>query len=189
MNLFDKRAWLYRKMMDANGGGAAGNGGGNAPEAGEEGARFTQADIDRIVRNTIARERKRAETEISKAKTEAERLAKLSGEEREREEFESRTRALEEREKEITRRELKSQAVNELQKRNIPLELVDLLNMEDAEKCNDSITVISNAFDRALKRAVNDRLKGAPPKTSGTPNMDASEYEKMRRYAGLPPKN
>lgn len=43
---------------------------------------FTQADVDRIVQQTIARERKRSDAAVATARTEAERLAGMSAEQR-----------------------------------------------------------------------------------------------------------
>ena len=55
---------------------------------------FTQADVDRIVQQTIARERKRSDAAVATARTEAERLAGMSAEQRLEHERQERERTL-----------------------------------------------------------------------------------------------
>lgn len=165
-----------------NGGqqGAEGN------PAGSEVKTFTQADIDRIVQQTIVKERKRAETAVQNARTEAERLAQMTAEQRAEHERQERETALAKREAELTRRELRAQALETLSGRGLPHELADVLNYADADTCNASIAGAEKAFRAAVQRGVEDRMKGTPPK-SGDADPAASMLAEMRAAAGLKP--
>ena len=134
---------------------------------------FTQADVDRIVQQTIARERKRSDAAVATARTEAERLAGMSAEQR-----------LVEREAAVQRRELRAQALETLAQRGLPRELAGVLSYESAEACNESIANAEKAFRAAVKRGVDERMKGVPPK-SGTGETESTLLSQMRVAAGL----
>ena len=166
---------------------AAGDGGGNPPtdepggtppadDTGKPGGEekpggdksFTQADVDDIIRKTIAKERAKAEKAVETARTEAEKLAKMSAEEKAAHEQQERESKLAAREAEINRRELRSTALQALAEKQLPAELVDALDLTDADKCNASIASIEKAFRAAVQKGVDERLKGKPPAAGGT---------------------
>lgn len=145
---------------------------------------FTQADVDRIVQQTIARERKRSDAAVATARTEAERLAGMSAEQRLEHERQERERTLAEREATVQRRELRAQALETLAQRGLPRELAGVLSYESAEACNESIANAEKAFRAAVKRGVDERMKGVPPK-SGTGETESTLLSQMRVAAGL----
>lgn len=174
---------------NAGGTGAQDNSGQKGAESNPaevEGKTFTQADIDRIVQQTIAKERKRAETAVQNARTEAERLAQMTAEQRAEHERQEREVALAKREAELTRRELRAQALETLTGRGLPHELADVLNYADADTCNASLTGMEKAFRTAVQRGVEDRMRGTPPK-SGSADPTASMLAEMRAAVGLKP--
>ena len=142
---------------------------------------FTQADVDRIVQQTIARERKRSDAAVATARTEAERLAGMSAEQRLEHERQERERTLAEREAAVQRR---AQALETLAQRGLPRELAGVLSYESAEACNESIANAEKAFRAAVKRGVDERMKGVPPK-SGTGETESTLLSQMRVAAGL----
>ena len=115
-----------------------------------------QAEFDRRVSKAL-------QTAITEAVTEAEKLAKMKSDEKAKYEQDKRTKELDKREKDITTRELKAQAYETLAEKNLPKELIDTLNFSDAETCNASIEAVEKAFQNAVKKAVEERLKGAKP--------------------------
>ena len=145
---------------------------------------FTQADVDRIVQQTIARERKRSDAAVATARREAERLAGMSAEQRLEHERQERERTLAEREAAVQRRELRAQALETLAQRGLPRELAGVLSYESAEACNESIANAEKAFRAAVKRGVDERMKGVPPK-SGTGETESTLLSQMRVAAGL----
>ena len=127
---------------------------------------FTQKDLDSIIDKRLARERKEAETRIREAVTEAQKLAKMSADERLEHERVERENQLKDREGEITRRELKAEAKAQLADKGLPVEFADALPLTDAESVQTAIEVFDKAFRVAVEKGVNERLKGQPPKVS-----------------------
>lgn len=109
-------------------------------------------------------------TELENAKTEAEKLAKMNAEQKAKYAEEKRISELEKREKDITTRELKAQAYESLAEKNLPKELIETLNFTDAEACNTSIEAVEKAFQAAVEKAVNDKLRGGNTPKGGQGN-------------------
>lgn len=195
MNNLWKRQW-WRTAGDSPSGtcdGEAHNataqeaGTGNATDAadekidGEEKA-FTQADIDRIVQQTIAKERKRAELAVQKARTEAERLAAMTMEERTEHARQERDEALKQREAELVRRELKATALASLGEKGLPASLIGCVSLESEESMQKTLAEAENALRKSVDAMVENRMRGAAPK-GGAGN--APYLSVMRRAAGL----
>lgn len=125
---------------------------------------FTQADVERIIADRLSRERRQHQQDIENARTEGERLAQMTREQRAEEEAQRREQQLQQREAEITRRELRAQAVETLGARNLPAGLANMLDYSSADACNTSIENVERVFREAVQAAVDDRLK-----SSGTP--------------------
>ena len=155
-------------------------------EAHEERA-FTQADIDRVVQQTIARERARAEKAVATARTEAEKLAQMTAEQRAQHDREQREAALTQREAELNRRELRATALNTLAERGLPSTLADTLNYADADQCSASIAAIEKAFRSAVQQGVESRMKGTAP--SAATSTDTALLDEIRAAAGLKTKS
>lgn len=147
--------------------GAAGN---RADQ--QTGQLFSQEDVDRIVAQRLARQQRDAESRIARAReegrTEAERLASMTQEQRiqhEREQNEQAMReregALAAREAEIARRELRAEAIETLSSRGLPKGLESILNYSSAEVCSQSIAVVEKAFRDAVKAEVDKQLAGS----------------------------
>lgn len=136
---------------------------------------FTQDEVDTIIKGRLAKERKSWEKLIQDQQTEAEKLASMSEKEKKSYQEKKKESDLAEREAAITRRELMAQAKDSLADKGIPIELAEVLTFTDAETCNKSIQVVSKAFQAAVEKAVNDRLKGGatPKKASAQENQDA----------------
>ena len=119
---------------------------------------FTQAELDKILNKKFAQWQKKTE----EAKAEAERKAKLTEAEKlaeERKEFEAMKKQFE-----------YEQRVNSTSKvlasNNLPIEFADFLIAENDEATTQRVDLFKNAFNDALEKAVNERLRGKTPKTS-----------------------
>lgn len=135
---------------------------------------FTQDEVDTIIKGRLAKERKSWEKLIQDQQTEAEKLAGMTEKEKKSYQEKKRESDLAEREAAITRRELMAQAKDSLADKGIPIELAEALTFTDAETCNKSIQVVSKAFQEAVEKAVNERLKGgATPKKASAQETDA----------------
>lgn len=158
---------------------------------------FTQEELDTAIANRLSRykrdEAKRIETARNEGRSEAEKLAKMTEDqrlehERQRAEQEAKDRetALATREAEITRRELRAAAIDTLAQKGLPRGLEAILNYADADACNASIDAVEKVFREAVQRGVNDRLAQSGVKLHVGGNTDAALTAAMRKAAGLP---
>ena len=133
---------------------------------------FSQADVDRIVAERLARANRDTESRIRAARqegrTEAERLAQMTEAQRtehERQEAErvarEREEGLAQREQAIARRELRAQAIDILVSRELPRGLADVLDYSSVDACNASITTIEREFRAAVQQGVDARLRAS----------------------------
>lgn len=146
-----------------------------------------QSEFDKRVSDTIKAEKAKWETEyqskIKEAQTEAEKVAKMNSEQKAKYEEEKRLADLEKRERDITTRELKATAHEILAEKGIPKELVSILNYSDAEQCNKSIEAVEKAFQTAVERAVNEKLRGKQTPNKG--GQGNAEDAALRKAMGL----
>jgi len=170
--------------------------GSNAQQNGGE-RTFSQAELDRIVADRLARQQRsfqqQLETARQEGRTEAERLAQMSAEERARHEQEeaqrqaqTREQALAQREADISRRELRAQAIDTLVTRGLPRELESILIYSSADACNASIANVEKVFRAAVQQSVDERLRQSGvnlPAPGGQPdysNMSDADYYALR---------
>lgn len=153
---------------------------------------FTQADVDRIVAQRLARAQRDADQQIARARSEgraeAERRARMTeAERREHDDQAAREREeqLRSREAELTRRELRAEAVGTLLSRGMPRELEKLLNYDDADSCAQSIDALEHAFRAAVQAGVDERIKRSRNPLPKTGSAQSSMLTRMRSAAGL----
>lgn len=162
-----------------NGGTGAGTGaeGGNGEGTGDQGQesgeksfddilkdRKYQSEFDKKVAKAIETAKGKWEEDyqakIEEAKTEAEKLAKMNADQKAEYEKQKKLDELVKREKDITTRELRATAYETLAEKNLPKELIGTLNFDNAEACNTSIEAVEKAFQSAVEKAVNEKLRG-----------------------------
>ena len=191
-------------QLFAEGGDGAGADGGNGGESGEgaggEGGAGgdtppsfddflktggNQAEFDRRVQKAV-------NTAVTKAQekwqaladdklSEAEKLAKMTKEEKAQYMQQKREKELTDREAAITRKELMAEAKNTLASDGLPQELADVLDYSDADTCKKSMEKVKEVFQRAVETAVEEKLKGGkPPKKA--PGGDAQKALEEQVY-------
>ena len=179
-------------------GADGGNGGGSGEGAGGEGGAGgdtppsfddflktggNQAEFDRCVQKAV-------NTAVTKAQekwqaladdklSEAEKLAKMTKEEKAQYMQQKREKELTDREAAITRKELMAEAKNTLASDGLPQELAEVLNYSDADTCKKSMEKVKEVFQRAVETAVEEKLKGGKPpkKASGGDAQKALEEQ------------
>lgn len=139
------------------------DGQGNDGQTGQEPKVFSQEEVDKIVQGRIAKERKSWEKQLQEQQTEAQKLEKMSEKEKKKYQEEKRIKDLDDREAAITRRELTAQAKVQLADKGIPTKLAEILILTDADSCKKSIETVEKAFQTAVQRAVEERIKGREP--------------------------
>lgn len=104
--------------------------------------KYTDADLDRIIARKIAAERKR--------------MSKMFNDEQQNE--------LEERERNVLRRELKADAKDALIQEGLPASLADILKYDSKEEYESSLKTVTAAFREIVRQAVKDSLRGQTPR-------------------------
>lgn len=126
-----------------------------------------QAEFDRRVQKAIdtalTKQKGKYEALMNDKLSEAEKLAKMNKEEKQEYMQKKYEKELEEREANITKRELMAEAKNTLSEKGLPVSLAEVLNYADAESCNKSIEAVEKAFQDAVSAAVEEKLKGGNP--------------------------
>lgn len=126
-----------------------------------------QAEFDRRIQKAIKTAQDKWNAAMDDKLSEAEKLARMTKEQKAEYEEKKRIKALEEREAAVIKRELMAEAKNTLTGKKIPIALAELLNYSDADSCNKSIEVLEKTFMEAVKEAVDVKIKGGiPPKKS-----------------------
>lgn len=128
--------------------------------------KYTDADVDKLIERKFAEWQKKKDKEVS----EAERLSKMTAEEKAAE----RVKALEDKlhgyEVAAARADMMKQARAMLQDKSINVsdELLANLIAEDADTTKSSVENFISLFSAAVEKAVKDALKGQTPKTGAT---------------------
>ncbi|KJJ66697.1 DUF4355 domain-containing protein [Clostridium sp. FS41] len=193
-----ERVPMNLQLFAASGDGAGaggGNGDGvgtegeNGGTSGDEGEKENPPSFDDLLKDGHQAEfdrrmQKGIETALAKAQekwkvltddklSEAEKLAKMTKEEKALYLQQKHEKALAAREADITRRELMAEAKNTLAEKKLPVGLAEVLNYTDAESCNKSMVAVEKAFQEAVQAAVEEKLKGGtPPKKAPTGGDD-----------------
>ena len=163
------------------------------PETTEADKTFTQDELDHIVqervKRAVAKAQKDAEDKIKQAQSEGERLAKLTKDERAKEEEAKRLADLEAREKAIAVKELRIETQSLLSDEGLPIEFLDVVMADTAESVKENIASIRKVFDEAVEKRVNERLTQDKPRRGATAGAmskaeimavkDASERQKL----------
>ena len=174
-----------------NGGGAGGAGEeGNEPQSFDDFLKTggNQAEFDRRVQKAVntavtnAQEKWQALTDDKLS--EAEKLAKMTKEEKAQYMQQKKEKELSEREAAITRKELKAEARNTLACDGLPQELAEVLNYTDADACKKSMETVKTAFQKAVEAAVEEKLKGGKPPKKAT-ETDEQKNQQQKVYNAM----
>lgn len=130
-------------------------------------ATITAEEAARQVEAAKAEAKAAYEQQLAEKLTEAEKLAKMSKEDREKYELQQRLAELEKKEQAMAARELKNEAIKTLSEKGLPMAVADFLVAENAEATAKRIDTFKGVFDQAVQAAVEERLKGKTPVTGG----------------------
>ena len=178
---------LKRMARALKGNRLGGGAGGDTPPSFDDFLKTggNQAEFDRRVQKAV-------NTAVTKAQekwqaladdklSEAEKLAKMTKEEKAQYMQQKREKELTDREAAITRKELMAEAKNTLASDGLPQELAEVLDYSDADTCKKSMEKVKEVFQRAVETAVEEKLKGGkPPKKA--PGGDAQKALEEQVY-------
>ena len=141
---------------------------------------FTQAELDAIIEKRLAKERAKFEERLTAKVSEAEKLAKLSEEERAKAEIDiakgelSAMKAEFDRMKaEFDREQLLSQVTKELDDRHLPIGMAQSLLGKDAETTKANIDRFENDWKASLENAIKAEIKSS----SSSPKVELKGEE------------
>lgn len=141
---------------------------------------YTQEEVNEVVQERFARERKKAEESIKNAvkkKTvairEAEKLKNLSTEDRYKAQLDSYKKKI----IDLEQKELRNQFKLELSNRGIPTEIADTLPINDAKQADAVLQILESMksnYDKELQdlkvQANKSNLRGIAPKSTSSKN-------------------
>ncbi|MDD3185540.1 MAG: DUF4355 domain-containing protein [Anaerostipes sp.] len=113
--------------------------------------KYTDEEVDRIVSKRLNRER--------------ERLSRLFNEEQQKSDIEVREKKIEERER-------KADIKDKLDRDNLPRELSELIDCENAEEIESNYEKVINIFKISLSGALKEKFKGTAPRVGRIPDHD-----------------
>lgn len=133
---------------------------------------FTRAEISKM----LSAERSKWEAEQEAKENEAKKLAKMNADEKQKYQLDQREQELADREKAIARKELTAEAKAMLSERDLPVELVNVVDLTSAETVSESITSIQKTWEESVQKGVSERMKGsAPIKNAQTVQQEVTE--------------
>ena len=143
---------------------------------------FTQEEVDKMITKRLQRERKDIEAKIEAERKEAEELAKLSEQERQKKLFEKQVKEFEETKRAFENERLLNETSKQLASKNLPIEFAEMLKGNNAEKTFENIQLFEAKFNEAVEKAVTERLRGNVPKTttsSSATSITKEQFNKM----------
>lgn len=153
---------------------------GTETEQSEEKLTFTKSELDALLQKEgdkrVTQAMKKQEGKIK----EAEKLAKMSAEEKYVYELEQREKAIEQKERELSLAENKAEAAKILADKGISAELVQFVVAEDADTMSANIKLLEKAFKASVRNEVEKRLSGNSPKKNLAPSESMTKQDLMK---------
>lgn len=120
-----------------------------------------QSEFDKRVSKALETAKTKWQKDADEKLSEAKKLEKMNAEQK----AEYQRKQTEEK---LAKRELMAEAKVQLADKGLPVGLAAVLDYTGADECKTSIETVSKAFAEAVESAVNERMKGNPPK-AGSP--------------------
>jgi exonuclease VII large subunit len=151
--------------------------------------KMIDSGADKRVSQALKTAREKWESEISekiqRERSEAEELAKMTEAERLQREFDKQKQSFEDERKSFLREKLELQTVKTLQAEDLPTEFSEFVLSDSAERVNENIKRFKEQWQKAIEKAVDERLKGSTPKGSNAKTtISKADFTKMS-YAQL----
>ena len=157
---------------------------------------FTQDELNKIVAERIAKEKKKLEAERLKQQEiqeklieeESEKLAKMTEAEkvkakaeRERRKFEEKVARYEAEMKAFEQEKIKNQTMKLLGEKGLPVELCQFIQSNTADEIMENVEVFEKCWSEAIEKTVTERLRGSAPKVAvATNGITKEEFKKMK---------
>ena len=137
---------------------------------------FTRAEIGKM----LSAGRSKWEAEQEAKENEAKKLAEMNADEKQKYQLDQREQELANREKAIARKELTAEAKAMLSERDLPVELVNVVDLTSAETVSQSVAVLQKSWEQAVQKGVQEKLKGKAPINHAPTVNDELTVEEFR---------
>ena len=157
-------------------------------EAGKyEAKTFAQEEVGKLLAQERAKIKAASAKDIEAAKSEGARLAKLSKDQREKEEFETQKQQFQADREQFERERLELEAGKQLVSVGVSADLAKFVVGDDAESTNSNIKALTDAVKAEADRIANDRLTTEKPNNAASSNsvLTWNDILKMDRGAQL----
>jgi hypothetical protein len=193
MDMFNKFDWkIHKKLFDLQMFAEDGDNGGADPDTPEKtpnepgndpkpAAKYTDEDVDKILNKKFAEWQKNQEKKVS----EAERLSKMTAEEKAAEKLKALEDKIKGYEAAAARTEMAKQARAILSDKGISVgdELLANLIAEDADATKAAVESFVSLFTAAVEKAVKEKVKGDTPKAGGSSGITKEQILKIQNRA------
>lgn len=189
LQLFAEEASTSATESESVTAGNTENGTGAAAEQGKETKsaktadekKYSDADLDKIIGKKFAQWQEKKQREVE----EAEKLAKMSEQEKAEHQRDELQKELDALKKEKALSEMSKTARKLLAEKNITVsdELLSMMVTTDATETKTAIDSFAKLFEETVENAVKERLRGEVPKTSTGAKAPLTEIEKrIKKY-------
>lgn len=143
-----------------------------------------QAEFDRRVakanKTAIDKEKEKWKLQNDSEKTEAEKLSKMTENERLTYERDKALRERDEANKKLDARDMKEEAIKIATEKELDISLLNFIDFQGitAEKLKEKIDTLSNTFNKAVEKAVNNKLKEKTPKSKTFKDFKKNEISR-----------
>lgn len=144
-----------------------------------------QSRVDTTVTKALNTARAKWEAEAADNLDEAEKLAKMTEEQREKYRFNKDKEQFALEKKKFEHEQLKNAAGSELLKRGLDASFAEYLTADTAENTTERIDAFEKAFNSAVSDALDRKMKGNPPKDVEKPNTLTKEQIKQMSPAEI----
>ena len=133
-----------------------------------------QSYVDRRVSEALKTAKTKWQEDLEAEKTEAEKLAKMKSDEKLQYQLEKEKSEKDNALAELNAYKLKEEAIKVASEKGLDVSLLNLINFKTitAEELNTNIDNMSNVFNKAVEKAVNEKLKEDAPITKATSTID-----------------
>lgn len=133
-----------------------------------------QSAFDKKIAQSLQTAKTKWQEDLEKEKTEAEKLARMKSDEKLQYQLEKEKSEKDNALAELNAYKLKEEAIKIASEKGLEVSLLNLIDFKTitAEKLNENIDNLSAVFNKAVEKAVNERLKEDTPITKTTSAVD-----------------
>lgn len=139
-----------------------------------------QSEFDKKVAKALETARAKWEKDEEAKRSEAEQLAKMTADEKQKHEIEKLSKEKAEVQAKLNAYELKNEALKIAKEKGMSVDLLDIIDFsrETAESVKEKIDLISSTVAKATENSVNEKLKQSDPKQVNNTHDSKKEYSR-----------